>query len=100
MERNFEGDVYATLLGQLEKGFEVPGIENLFAPGKPCMQRYSDMLDAYERLRKRLGVAEEDEDVEIIINALLDNQEALCLAMFRYGLLFGQYRHKDSPFAK
>lgn len=90
MEARFAEDVYYSLLGHMEKGFEIPGVENKFTLGKPCLQRYSDMLDAYERLCDRLGVAEEDEDVEVIINALLDNQKDLCLSMFHYGALWGQ----------
>ncbi len=90
MNRNYVENIYYSLLGHMETGFEVPGVENEFAPGKPCLQRYGDMLDAYERLRNRLGVKEEDEDVEIIINALLDNQKELCLCMYHYGVKFGQ----------
>ena len=44
--------------------------------------RYEEMLDAYARLRERLGVEDEDEDVEIIINSLLAIQQKLCLEMF------------------
>mgnify|MGYP006955466334 FL=1 len=40
------------------------------------------MLDAYERLRERLGVTDEDEDVEIIIDSLLAIQRKLCREMF------------------
>ena len=84
--------VYYTLLGQMADG-AVCGVENAFVDGCPCMQRYGNMLDAYERLRKRLGVNEEDEDVEIIINALLDNQQELCYLMYRYGAEFGKHEN-------
>ena len=40
------------------------------------------MLDAYARLRDRLGVVDEDSDVEIIIDSLLTIQRELCLKMF------------------
>lgn len=82
--------VYYTLLGQMVDG-AVRGVENAFADGRPCMQRYGNMLDAYERLCERLGVNEEDEDVEIIINALLDNQQELCYLMYRHGAEFGKH---------
>ena len=44
--------------------------------------RLREMLDAYERLRDRLGVVDEDEDVEVVIDSLLDIQRQLCLKMF------------------
>lgn len=43
------------------------------------------MLDAYERLRERLGVGDEDADVEIMIDSLLSIQRELCLQMFDLG---------------
>ena len=47
------------------------------------------MLAAYARLRERLGVVDEDEDVEEIIGALMDIQCKLCYEMYRYGARFG-----------
>ena len=40
------------------------------------------MLNAYERLRDRLGVVNEADDVEIIIDSLLSIQRELCVKMF------------------
>ena len=80
--------VYYSLLGQYEKGYELPGIENLFATEGECAMLYGAVLDAYGRLCGRLGVVDEDADVEIIISNLLDIQKKLCLKMFDYGQRF------------
>ncbi len=77
--------IYYSLLGQYVKRYELPEVENLFAPDGECAKLYGQMLDAYERLCKRLGVVDEDADVEVIISNLLAIQKKLCLKMFDYG---------------
>ena len=77
--------VYDTLTGNLLPEYRVPGVPDLFAAGMPCEENYTQVLEAYGRLVKRLGEAWEDDDVEIIINALLDNQKLLAMEMFRLG---------------
>lgn len=76
-------EVYFTLLG--ESCEPVPGVENAFADGSVCDRCYNEMLDAYARLRDRLGVQDEDADVEIIINTLRKITDELCHQMFFYG---------------
>ena len=76
--------VYDTVRG-LRVSDVAEGVENAFEPGSFCDRRYGEMLAAYARLCERLGVREEDADVEVIISALLDIQEALCRMMFHYG---------------
>lgn len=72
--------VYESLIGELVDPIE--NVPNAFEAGSYCEARYQEMLDAYERVRERLGVKDEDEDVEIIINSLLAIQRRLCLEMF------------------
>lgn len=72
--------VYESLIGELVDPVE--DVPNAFFPGSYCETRYREMLDAYERLRDRLGVVDEDEDVEVVIDSLLDIQRQLCLKMF------------------
>lgn len=72
--------VYESLIGELVDPIE--NVPNAFEAGNCCEARYQEMLDAYERVRERLGVKDEDEDVEIIINSLLAIQRRLCLEMF------------------
>ena len=80
----FAYDVYESLCGVVGSEFRLPWVENAFRPGARCDRRYAEVYNAAERLNDRLGT-QEDPDVETIINALLDIQQELCLAMFRYG---------------
>ncbi len=80
-------DVYFTLQG--ESCEPVPGVENAFADGSVCDRCYSEMLQAYARLRDRLGVQDEDTDVETIINSLRTITDELCYRMFAYGAQLG-----------
>ena len=84
---SFAENVYDSLQGELLE--PVPGVENAFEDGKPCIQWYGDMLDAYERICTRLGQENEDSDCEIMINSLLEIQRTLCLKMYEYGKRFG-----------
>ncbi len=83
-------DIYFTLVGVIRKEYRVPGVENLFAEGSECSNLYSQMLDAYERLCSRLGVVDEDDDVEVIINSMMDIERKVSMKMFEYGMKFAQ----------
>lgn len=85
--------VYYTLLGMLLDPLD--DVENLFEEGKPCEQWYSDVYDAYMRLCDRLGVQDEDKDVEIIISSLLRIQDKIAYQMYHYGATFGY--EKNNP---
>ena len=82
-------DVYDTLCGLRRKDAGVEGVENLFAPGSECQRLYSRMLDAYDRLCSRLGVVDEDEDVETIISSLMGIEHAISFKMYEYGAKYG-----------
>ena len=83
-------DIYMTITGLLKEEYRVPGIENAFEPGKNCERWYAAALEAYWRLCDRLGVVDEDDDVEIIFNSFLDIQEELAKKMFAYGVQYGE----------
>ena len=72
--------VYESLIGELVD--PIKDAPNAFEPGSYCETRYRQVLEAYERLRGRLGAADEDPDVEIIIDSLLEIQRKLCMEMF------------------
>ena len=72
--------VYESLIGELI--YPIKDVPNAFEPGSYCETRYRQVLEAYERLRGRLGVTDEDPDVEIIIDSLLEIQRKLCMEMF------------------
>ncbi len=80
--------IYLTLIGQMGEAFCVAGVENLFEEGSECDCAYSQMLDAYARLRDRLGVENEDADVEQIIDALRKIEKIISMKMFEYGVKF------------
>lgn len=86
---SFVEDVYDTLLGIREPKAQVEGVDNLFEMGRDCDKLYSQMLDAYERLCIRLGVIDEDADVEVIISSLLRIQREVSIRMYEYGAQFG-----------
>ena len=80
MEIDIRELVYESLIGECPD--LIMYVPNAFAPGSYCEARYREMLQAYERLRIRLGVDDEDEDVEIMIESLLAIQKKLCMEMF------------------
>lgn len=63
---------YQTMTAGVVEGFRMPGVEYAFADGQYCMEKYAQMRDAYDRLCERLGVRDEDRDVEEIIQSLMD----------------------------
>ena len=75
--------IYESLIGEAVKPLK--NVPNAFAEGSTCAAEYQNMLDAYDRIRERLQVRDEDEDVETIINSMLVIQELLCRGMFRLG---------------
>ena len=77
---NISALVYESLIGELVD--PIKDVPNAFEPGSYCETRCRQVLEAYERLRGRLGVADEDPDVEIIIDSLLEIQRKLCMEMF------------------
>ena len=85
---NIEEYVYESLSGNLIPECRLPWVTDIFVPGHPCYEEYAHMHEAYAQLRNRLGVSDEDEDVEHIINALLSHGKILAMEMFRYGRLY------------
>ena len=77
--------VYLTLIGEVSGTFRIPGVENAYAEGSECDRLYNELCDAYDRLRDRLGIRDEDPDVDVIIGNLLSIQHTLCLKMYHYG---------------
>lgn len=85
-------DIYLSLTGQLIPDVAVPWVPNMFAPYGFCEREYTKMRDAYERLCARLGVDidDEDDDLNCMVNALENIQEAYCKEMFRLGMAYAQ----------
>ena len=68
----------------------MPGVIDAFADDAYCMEKYREMRDAYDRLCHRLGVTDEDADVEIIINSLMTIEREIAYAMYEYGAKYGK----------
>jgi len=79
---------YQTMTAGLMEGSRMPGVKYAYNDGK-CLEILNKMRDAYDRLCERLGVQDEDADVETIIYAFEEIQEELCYRMYRYGAEFG-----------
>lgn len=86
-DSQFVNNVYFALQGETLDS--IPGVENAFADGSVCDRCYQEMLDAYARLLERLGVQNEDKDVEIIISSLRTITDELCYRMFYLGAQLG-----------
>ena len=86
--------VYDSLLGMLQPEYALDWVENIFTEGSEYNRLYGDVRKAYARLCERLGQEDEDDDVEIIINAMLDNERTVALKMFEYGIIYGESNEK------
>ena len=82
--------VYDCLLGQIVSEKALDWVENIYTDGSEYDRNYAAVLAAYARLCNRLGVDEEDTDVEIIINALLKNEQIVALKMFESGICYAK----------
>ena len=67
-------------------------VENAFAPGTLFSEAYEDFALARERLCERFGMAEDDEDLELIMNGLLKLEKDLGRRMFLCGLRYAQMK--------
>ena len=79
-------DVYYTLLGELEENYALPVVENAYAPGGECDHLYIEIRNACQSLCNRLGVPDEDADVELILSNFLSIQRILCEKIMNYAL--------------
>ena len=89
MEPKFIDRVYETLVQDVVEIYRVPGVDPLFEVGQPCLALYSQALDAYQNLCRRLGKTDEDEDVETIFHAFLQMEKEIGYRMYEYGARFG-----------
>lgn len=86
MRENYD-EIYLSVLGEAID--PVPGVENAFAPGKPCAKTYGEIREAYLRLCQRLGVQEEDGDLETIVRGFFTITDELCRTMYFCGAKYG-----------
>lgn len=89
MKEQFAEQVYMTLQGQLMPEDMVSGVENIFENGGIGLKLYDEVLQAYQRICERLGVRDEDEDLEIIMRNMMEIEREVALRMYEYGVRFG-----------
>lgn len=71
-------------------------VKDEFAEGEYCEKLYSQMLESYERVCRRLGKPDtEDKDVEIIISNLMSIGRYQSMKMFDYGVLFTERENEQ-----
>ncbi len=88
MSEKLLDEIYRSLTGFYIPEAAVPGVPNLFAPHSRCDREYARMRDAYERVCIRLGVDadEEDEDLNVMVEAMEAIQQELAGQMFLLGM--------------
>lgn len=88
MNETFIQSVYDTVSGFLVEEAQIPGVENLFQPGKTGHALVEKAYKAYDRIRDRYNVESVAE-----IEDILDAYEAVCklvgYKMYEYGAKFG-----------
>ncbi len=89
MEESFVDRVYLTINGFLLPQFTVAGVEDIFGEGGIGIALYEQARDAYARICDRLGVRDEDPDLDIIISSMEDITKEISYRMYEYGTRFG-----------
>lgn len=84
--------VYESLTCHVLEPWRIPGVIDAFSDDAYCMEQYRQMRVVYDRLCDRLGVIDEDEDIEKIIQCYMGIQRELCRLMFEYGQKFSASR--------
>lgn len=99
MSSDFAILVYNTRKGLYRPNCGVLGVNNAFAENSTCAMLYSQAFDAYQRLCDRLGVIDEDKDVQIIFDAFSDICKIMALEMYHYGEIFSQLTSEQMDIA-
>ncbi len=81
------------MLGSYEPEAQLSWVANAFAEGSHCGREYEEMREAYMRLCDRLGVRDEDADLDIIVDCMENIQRELCCQMYEYGIRYVMEKH-------
>lgn len=73
----FYDEIYYSLIGEMAEDSALPWVSNAFSPGSECEQAYTRLLAARDRVNQKLG-AEEDADLEQMLQEMLTIQHILC----------------------
>ncbi len=89
MQESFIELVYLTLQGELIPEYAIEDVEDIFVQDGIGIQLYSKAMDAYARVCKRLGMKDEDPDLDDIIRNMEALEKEIAFRMYRYGAKFG-----------
>jgi len=92
-----EVQVFDSLMGFLRPEYALDWVKPIFVPGHPCYDSHEEMREAYDHLLDRLGLQDEDEDVEIMLSCLSDHTRILALEMFQCGREYQRRQEKTAP---
>ena len=86
-ERDFHS-IFKIVTGCTEAEYPFHWIENAFIPGTQFFNAYEELWNARQNLCRRFGLDIADDDMEMIMNAIMDVEEDLAQRMFLYGIRY------------
>lgn len=89
MDKSFIQNVHDTVSGFLIEEAQVPDVENLFLPGKPCHALTESIYQAYDRLRD-FWCVDSISEIEEILTAYDKICQLVGCKMYEYGELFAE----------
>ena len=89
MKESFMELVYLTMQGQLLPEYAIADVEDIFVADGIGNELYTKARIAYSNVCKRLGVKDEDSDLNEIIYYMEALADEMAYRMYRYGAKFG-----------
>lgn len=89
MQESFMELVYLTMQGELIPEYAIANVEDIFAEGGIGIELYANAKNAYYRVCDRLGVKDEDRDLDGIISNMENLASEMAFRMYQYGAKFG-----------
>lgn len=88
MKTELFDQIYDTMLGHLLPEYQLPWVEDAFAPGSFCDREYEVMRVHYARICLRLHAGAEDAELDAMLACMEKIQRELCRQMFDAGRHF------------
>ena len=98
MDERLVREIFETACGYVIPDCAVPGVENLFATGKPCQMKYREVWERSIRICEKMGIhPDDDRDLYLLLNCMDEICWLVAREMFRYGIEYqkGQLPKKD-----
>ena len=79
--------IYETACGLVIPECAVPGVENLFATGKPCQLLYKEVSERCVQVCEKMGIhSDDDQDLYLLLNSMDEICWLVAQEMFRCGM--------------